>query len=60
MFSVIRKREKYIEAIPTTVYDVHNDNCGYPHFLVYTDGEWKWMSAKHFIPVETFRTVTYN
>lgn len=32
------------------VYDITYDNAGYPHFLVYKDGQWLRMSAKHFRP----------
>ena len=35
-----------------TVYDVRNDKNGYPHFLIYKDNEWKYVSAKHFVPVQ--------
>ena len=33
-----------------TVYDITYDKAGYPHFLVYKDGQWLRMSAKHFRP----------
>lgn len=33
------------------VYSVRNDSHGYPHFLIYVDGQWKWVSAKHCKPV---------
>lgn len=32
------------------IYDITYDNAGYPHFLVYKDGQWVRMSAKHFRP----------
>lgn len=32
------------------VYDTTYDNKGYPHFLVYYDGQWVRKSAKHFTP----------
>ena len=32
------------------VYDITYDKAGYPHFLVYKDGQWLRMSAKHFRP----------
>ena len=35
-----------------TVYAVRDDKNGYPHFLIYEDGEWKYVSAKHFIPCD--------
>lgn len=34
------------------VYDITYDNAGYPHFLIYKDGQWVRMSAKHFRPYE--------
>lgn len=33
-----------------TVYGVRNDKNGYPQFLIYDSGSWKWLSAKHFEP----------
>lgn len=33
-----------------TIYDITYDKAGYPHFLIYKDGEWVRMSAKHFRP----------
>ena len=35
------------------VYDITYDKTGYPHFLIYKDGEWVRMSAKHFRPYST-------
>ena len=32
------------------VYNVRNDKNGYPHFLIYENGEWKYVSAKYFVP----------
>ena len=32
------------------VFDITYNKCGYPHFLIYKDGEWTRMSAKHFKP----------
>lgn len=37
------------------VYEVYNiiyDKSGYPHFLIYKDGQWVRMSAKHFKPID--------
>ena len=34
------------------VYDIAYDKKGYPHFLVYKDGQWMRLSAKHFKPSE--------
>ena len=32
------------------VYDITYDRNGYPHFLIYKDGQWVRLSAKHFKP----------
>lgn len=32
------------------VYNVREDKNGYPHFLIYENGEWKYVSAKYFVP----------
>lgn len=34
------------------VYDIQYNKSGYPRFLIYKDGQWLRMSAKHFKPVE--------
>lgn len=33
-----------------TVYDITYDKSGYPHFLIFEDGQWKRVSAKHYEP----------
>ena len=33
------------------VYDITYDYTGYPHFLIYDDGQWLKRSAKHFRPL---------
>lgn len=35
--------------IKTEVFAVRDDKNGFPHFLIYEEGEWKYVSAKHFI-----------
>lgn len=35
---------------PVDVYDVKRDKNGYPHFLVYKDGQWVYLTAKLFEP----------
>lgn len=32
------------------VYNVRDDKNGFPHFLIYENGEWKYVSVKHFVP----------
>lgn len=34
-----------------TVYNIRHDKHGYPHFLIYEDGQWKYRSAKHYTPI---------
>ena len=34
------------------VYDISYDKAGYPRFLIYKDGQWTRMSAKHFKPID--------
>ena len=36
------------------VFNVTYDKAGYPHFLIYRDGEWVRLSAKHFRPLELY------
>ena len=31
-----------------TIYNITYDKTGYPQFLIYKDGEWLRLSAKHF------------
>jgi len=33
------------------VYGVVRDAHGYPHFVIYSDNQWRTVSAKHFVPV---------
>lgn len=34
------------------VFNVRDDGNGYPQFLIFDDGQWKYKSAKYFIPVK--------
>lgn len=34
------------------VYDITYDQCGYPKFLIYDDGQWLQRSAKYFKPID--------
>ena len=49
MFEVYDKR-KPVGTQLTVVYDIRNDQNGYPSFLIYDKGQWLWQSAKHFKP----------
>lgn len=44
------------------IYDITYDKSGYPHFLIYKDGQWVRMSAKHFRPLdaEDFKEMLKN
>ena len=48
---------KVIEKETRIEYDVfditYDSTSGYPHFLIYKDGQWIRKSAKHFVPVES-------
>lgn len=44
--------ENKISNVMYKVFDISYDKKGYPHFLIYKDGQWIRMSAKHFVPVE--------
>lgn len=48
IFNVINKNnnENY------EVFDITYNSAGYPHFLVYKDGQWLRMSAKYFRPYD--------
>ena len=34
------------------VHNVRDDGNGYPQFLIFEDGQWRYKSAKYFVPVE--------
>ena len=42
------------------VYDITYNKAGYPHFLIYKDGEWLRLSAKNFRPVEEIAAYPYH
>lgn len=52
MNELLKVRSKK-DSIVVPVYAIRDDKKGYPHFLIYTDGQWKYESAKHFEPVGT-------
>lgn len=47
MFAVINKNNNEV----VNVYNISYDKKGYPHFLIYKDGQWVRMSAKYFVPI---------
>ena len=49
MFKVFKKDNVSYESFE--VYAIRDDKNGYPHFLIYEDGEWKYVSAKYFAPI---------
>lgn len=51
MFRVYDKRSN--TSIEITVFQVDKDSSGYPKFLIFTDKQWMWISAKYFVPVGT-------
>lgn len=53
MFRVKCTSGKFEELLGKTViaYSVRTDNNGYPHFLIYYDNRWLWISAKYFEPI---------
>ena len=34
------------------INSVSSDSAGYPKFLIHTENQWVWKSAKHFRPIE--------
>ena len=45
------------------VYNIRHDKSGYPHFLIYEDGQWKYRSAKHYKPTiqyDDFRDLSFE
>lgn len=52
MFKVLFKSAPGFADIPVIVYNVRDDNNGFPQFLVYIDNQWRYISAKYFKPME--------
>ena len=56
IFTVTRKGSEEFDnnlglnTLSVKVYAVRDDKNGYPHFLIYEKGEWKYVSAKYFTP----------
>ncbi len=38
---------------PKRIYHIRTDSHGYPAFLIYHNGQWLYVSAKHFKPSYT-------
>lgn len=56
MFQVQTKVTKKL----VDVYDIKRDANGYPHFLVYKDGQWVYHTAKIFEPRSYDAEVKYS
>ncbi len=54
IFEVIYKeghdKSESIKLATVTVFNIRNDKNGYPQFLIYYQGQWKYVSAKYCIP----------
>ena len=48
----MKVRDKNSRCNVYEVFDIAYDNAGYPHFLIYKDGQWLRVSAKHFEPYD--------
>ena len=46
--------------VPVSVYNVRDDKHGYPLFLIYDDLQWKYISAKHFIPAAYVKEIIWK
>lgn len=51
MFKIIFYPGADFAPMLVTVYNVKDDKKGYPHFLVYIDNQWQYISAKYFKPI---------
>lgn len=52
MFSVKYKNNKLVDGEQVVkVFDIKNNKNGYPHFLIYYNKQWKYVSAKYFVPL---------
>lgn len=48
MFKAIFYPDPGYTPMLVTVCNVRDDKRGYPHFLVYIDNQWRYISAKYF------------
>lgn len=40
------------EKVKVRSYNIRDDKNGFPHFLVFIDNEWKYVSAKYCRPIK--------
>lgn len=52
LFRVCKKDSEDFESVD--VFAVRDDKNGYPHFLIFEDKEWKYVKAKHFVPIDYY------
>lgn len=52
LFDAYKRKDEYLEK--TKVFAVRDDKNGYPHFLIYEYDQWKYVSAKHFVPINNY------
>lgn len=50
VYKVVTNEFGYLDIKGIPVYNVRDDKNGYPHFLIYEDKQWRYVSAKYFIP----------
>jgi hypothetical protein len=41
------------------VYKVRNDSVGYPHFLIYVNNVWLWVTGKNIQPLNWKNRIKY-
>ena len=51
-YRLITDRFGFLDMEIVPVFNVRDDKNGYPHFLIYEDKQWKYVSAKHFLPYD--------
>lgn len=50
--AIIDLQDPECPPMVVTVFNVRDDKSGYPHFLIYVDNQWRYLSAKYFKPIE--------
>ena len=41
------------------VYKIRNDSVGYPHFLIYVNNVWLWVTGKNIRPLNWKNRIKY-